>query len=204
MTAQTRERLITVFRLLVAALALLPLVLLATDISQSALGPDPGEVVTERLGLTAFQLLLITLAMTPLKRLTGWAGWLRVRRQLGLFCFFYACLHVLAFLQFVIGWQDLLASFTKRPYILAGLLAFLVLLPLALTSTRGMIRRLGKRWKLLHRGIYLAAIAAWVHFLWQARSDIGEMLAYGLVLALLLGCRLWWSTGVRERLVFWR
>ncbi len=204
MTILARERVITGFRMLVAALALLPLVLLVADISRSALGPDPGEVVTERLGLTAFQLLLVTLAMTPLKRLTGWSGWLRVRRQLGLFCFFYACLHLLAFLQFIIGWQDILASFTKRPYILAGLLAFLILLPLALTSTRGMVRRLGKRWKLLHRGIYPAAIAAWVHFLWQARSDVGEMLAYGLVLALLLGCRLWWSAGVRERLVFWR
>lgn len=199
MTVFSRERGILAFRILAAVLALLPLVLLLTDLLQSALGPDPGEVVTERLGLAAFQLLLITLAMTPLKRLTGWPGWVRMRRQLGLFCFFYACLHLLAFLQFVVGWQDLWPSFTRRPYIVAGLLAFLILLPLAVTSTQGMMRRLGKRWKPLHRGVYVAALAAWVHFLWQARSDIGEMLAYGLLLGALLGLRLWWSSAVRRR-----
>ncbi|MDX1634659.1 MAG: protein-methionine-sulfoxide reductase heme-binding subunit MsrQ [Marinobacter sp.] len=188
------------FRLLIAGLALVPLGLLVRGVLQGALGPDPGEVVTESLGLAAFQLLLATLAMTPLRRITGWPGWLRVRRQLGLFCFFYASLHLLAFLQFVVGWQDLTASFTKRPYILAGLVAFIILLPLALTSTRGMMRRLGKRWKRLHSGVYLAAVAAWVHFLWQARGDIGEMLAYGVILAVLLGLRLWWSAAVQKRL----
>lgn len=186
------------FRLTISVLALVPLILLLLDIVRSQLGPDPGEVVTKALGLAAFQLLLVTLAMTPLRKVTGWAGWLRVRRMLGLFSFFYAVLHVLAFLQFIVGWQDLWSSFTRRPYIIFGLIAFVGMIPLALTSTRGMMRRLGKRWKSLHRAIYLIALAAWFHFLWQARSDIGEMVLYGAVLVLLLGVRLFWSPGIRR------
>lgn len=191
----------TGFRLTAAALALVPLLRLVLDIVQQQLGPDPGEVVTKALGLAAFQLLLVTLAMTPLRKATGWAGWLRIRRMLGLFSFFYATLHVLAFLQFIVGWQDLWASFTRRPYIIFGLIAFAGLIPLAVTSTRGMMRRLGKRWKNLHRSIYGIALAAWLHFLWQARSDIGEMVLYGAVLMLLLGVRLFWSPGIRRRLL---
>lgn len=190
---------LTVFRLTAAALALVPLIRLLLDIVQQQLGPDPGEVVTKALGLAAFQLLLITLAMTPLRKITGWVGWLRIRRMLGLFSFFYAVLHVLAFLQFIVGWQDLWASFTKRPYIILGLVAFAGMLPLALTSTKSMMKRLGKRWKSLHRFIYVIALAAWAHFLWQARSDIGVMVLYGAVLLLLLGMRLFWSPVLRRK-----
>lgn len=153
------------------------------------MGPDPGQIITEALGLAAFQLLLATLAMTPLRRWTGWGGWLRVRRMLGLFAFFYAVLHVLAFLQFILGWSDLWATFTKRPYIIAGAVAFLCLVPLAVTSPVSAMRRLGPYWKRLHKLIYLAVGVAWVHFLWQARSDLGEMVMYGLLLAILLGVR---------------
>lgn len=192
---------LTGFRLTVAALALIPLIRLVLDIVQQQLGPDPGEVVTKALGLAAFQLLLLTLAMTPLRKVTGWTGWLRIRRMLGLFSFFYAMLHVLAFLQFIVGWQDLWASFTKRPYIILGLIAFAGMIPLAMTSTGGMMRRLGKRWKTLHRSIYVIALAAWAHFIWQARSDIGEMVLYGTVLMLLLGMRLFWSPVIRRRLL---
>lgn len=186
------------FRLTAALLASVPLLRLLLEIMQSQLGPDPGEVVTKALGLAAFQLLLVTLAMTPLRKITGWTGWIRVRRMLGLFSFFYAVLHVLAFLQFIVGWQDLWASFTKRPYIILGMIAFTGMVPLALTSTKGMMKRLGRRWKVLHRTIYIIALAAWAHFLWQARSDIGEMVAYGTVLLFLLGWRLFWSPVFRH------
>jgi len=189
------------FRLMVALLASAPLLALAINIAGQSLGPDPGQEVTESLGLSAFQLLIATLCMTPLKRLTGWAGWIRVRRMLGLFVFFYAVLHVLAFLQFILGWSDLRATFTKRPYIVAGALSFLMLVPLALTSTRGMMRRLGKSWKGLHKLVYLVAIAAWVHFIWQARSDIGEMVVYGVVILGLLMLRWKWS-GARGLIPF--
>lgn len=179
-------------RAIVFVLSLLPLLLLVRDLFTRSLGPDPGQAITESLGLTAFQFLLLTLLLTPLKKLTGWAGWIRYRRMLGLFAFFYALLHVLAFLQFILGWVDLWTTFTKRPYIVAGGLAFLMLLPLALTSTKKMIRRLGKRWKPLHRLIYPAVVAAWLHFLWQARSDITEMVIYGMALLVLLGLRGYW------------
>jgi len=180
------------FRALVFLLAAGPLILLIANIATGTLGPDPGQEVTEALGLAAFQLLIVTLAMSPLARLTSWSGWIRVRRMLGLFAFFYAGLHLLAFLQFILGWSDLWATFTKRPYIVLGSLSFLLLLPLAMTSTRAMMQRLGKRWKPLHRLIYPAVLLAWLHFLWQSRSDITEMLIYGLVIGLLLVLRGRW------------
>lgn len=198
-----RPGVVLAFRLVVALLASLPLLVLAINIAGQSLGPDPGQEVTESLGLSAFQLLIATLCMTPLKRWTGWAGWVRVRRMLGLFAFFYAGLHVLAFLQFILGWSDLWATFTKRPYIVAGALSFLMLVPLALTSTRGMMRRLGKSWKGLHKLVYLIAVTAWVHFIWQARSDIGEMVVYGLVILGLLMLRWKWS-GARGLIPFAR
>lgn len=198
MTVRSRDpRWLLLFRLGVAVLALVPLLMLLGRILTRDLGPDPGQVITESFGLAAFQLLLATLCMTPLKRWTGWSGWIRVRRMLGLFAFFYACLHVLSFLQFILGWTDLWATFTKRPYIILGAFAFLSLVPLALTSTKGMVKRLGKRWKPLHRLIYVAVVFAWLHFVWQARSDIGEMVGYGVMLVCLLVLRgVWfgWST----------
>lgn len=177
---------------LVFGLALLPLGFLVVDIVNANLGPDPGQVITEALGIAAFQLLLVTLAITPLKKVTGWSGWLRYRRMLGLFAFFYAALHLLAFLQLILGWMDLWATFTKRPYIIAGAAAFLAMVPLAITSTRRMMKRTGRWWKPLHRLIYPAAILAWVHFLWQARSDITEMVVYAVILAGLLLVRARW------------
>lgn len=194
-----RPGFIRAFKVFLALLACLPLVFLVADIVYNRLGPDPGQEVTAALGLAAFQLLLATLCMTPLKNFTGWPGWIRVRRMLGLFSFFYAVLHVAAFLQFILGWQDLWATFTKRPYIVAGMVAFVTMIPLAVTSTKAMMKRLGPRWKTLHRGVYLAVVAAWVHFIWQARSDITEMLAYGVLVVFLLGLRVWWSPPVKKR-----
>ncbi len=180
------------FKTVVFLLATVPLLALARKMYLGQLGPDPGQYVTESLGMAAFQLLLATLLMTPLARWTSWSGWIRVRRILGLYTFFYACLHVLAFLQFILGWGDLLVTFTKRPYIVAGFIAFVLMVPLALTSTSAMMRRLGRRWKPLHRLIYLCLLAAWVHFLWQARSDVGEMVLYGVLAATLILVRVYW------------
>lgn len=192
-----RPRAVRAFKVLVAFMAFLPLAILLSRLVGSGLGPDPGQQITESLGIAAFQLLLATLALTPLKRWTGWVGWLRVRRMLGLFTFFYAVLHLLAFLQFILGWGDVWATFTKRPYIIAGFLAFVLLIPLAVTSTNSMMRRLGRRWKTLHRSVYVIVLLAWVHFFWQARSDIGEMLAYGVVVLVLLAVRVRWSRLLR-------
>jgi len=194
---------VLIFRLLVAFLASVPLLVLVINIAGQSLGPDPGQEVTESLGIAAFQLLIVTLCMTPLKRWTGWAGWIQVCRMLGLFAFFYALLHVFAFLQFILGWSDLWATFTKRPYIVAGALSFVMLVPLALTSTKGMMKRLGKNWKPLHKLVYPIVVAAWIHFIWQARSDIGEMVVYGLVIVGLLALRWKWS-GARGLIPFAR
>lgn len=183
----------TPVKALVFLTCLIPLALIGWGIQSGNLGPDPGQTITEALGIAAFQFLLITLLISPLRKITGWAGWLRFRRMLGLYAFFYAALHVLAFLQFILGWFDLWATFTKRPYIIAGGLAFLLMAPLAATSTRGMMKRMGRGWKPLHRLIYSSALLAWVHFLWQARSDVTEMMIYGLALAVLLGARVYWS-----------
>ncbi|MET4026521.1 sulfoxide reductase heme-binding subunit YedZ [Marinobacter sp. MBR-99] len=179
-------------KVVVFCFALIPLFLLVFDVVAGRIGPDPGQEITERLGIAAFQLVLVTLLVTPLRRLTGWAGWLRHRRMLGLFAFFYAVLHVFAFLQLILGWGDLWATFTRRPYIALGAAAFLLLVPLALTSTKKMMRKTGRYWKPLHRLIYLSAVFAWLHFLWQARSDVTEMVVYGAALFVLLGLRVYW------------
>lgn len=195
--SRNQELSIPLLKAAVWAAALAPLGWLIYRLFAGALGPDPGQAITENLGLTAFQLLLATLLVTPVRRITGWAGWLKVRRLLGLFAFFYAVLHVLAFLQFILGWGDLWATFTQRPYIIAGSLGFLMLVPLAASSTKGMMRRLGRNWKPVHRLIYPAIALVWVHFLWQARSDITEMVVYGLLVILLLALRVYWF-GVRS------
>lgn len=188
----SRSAALLAFRLAAATLASMPLLLVVLDIINQSLGPDPGQEVTETLGLATFQLLLATLFMTPLQRWTGWSGWLRIRRMLGLFAFFYASLHVLAFLQFILGWNDLWATFTKRPYVIAGAVSFLLLVPLAATSTRWMMKKLGRHWKPLHRSIYPAVVIAWLHFIWQARSDVGEMVVYGVIVLGLLALRWSW------------
>ncbi|MGF2736526.1 sulfite oxidase heme-binding subunit YedZ [Marinobacter sp. DUT-1] len=180
------------FRILVFLLSCVPFALLVFNIVTGSLGPDPGQTVTETLGLSALQLLIVTLLMTPLARWTQWTGWIKVRRMVGLFAFFYATLHLMAFLQFILGWTDLWATFTKRPYIIFGSIAFLLLIPLAVTSTKSMMRRVGRRWKPLHRLIYPAVALAWLHFMFQARSDIAEMVIYGLVVVFLLGIRGYW------------
>ena len=156
-----------------------------------ALGPDPGKVLVDRLGLGTLILLLITLSMTPLQRLTGWAGWIAVRRQLGLWCFAYVVMHLSAYLVFILGldWSQLGVELRKRPYIIVGSLGFLGLLALAITSNRYSQRRLGSRWKKLHRLAYGVLGLGLLHMLWIVRADLKEWAIYASIGALLLVLR---------------
>lgn len=156
------------------------------------LGPDPGKVLVDRLGLGTLVLLLITLSMTPLQKFTGWAGWITVRRQLGLWCFAYVVLHLSAYLAFILGFDgaQLGVELRKRPYIIVGVLGFLCLLVLAMTSNRYSQRLLGGRWKKLHRLAYVVLVLGLLHMLWIVRADLREWAIYAAVGALLLVLRL--------------
>lgn len=153
-----------------------------------ALGPDPGKVLVDRLGLGTLILLLITLSVTPLQRLTGWAGCMAVRRQLGLWCFAYALLHLGLYALFILGmdWGQLGVELVQRPYIIVGALALLGLLALAVTSNRYSQRRLGRRWRRLHQLIYVILILGLLHMLWIVRADLEEWTLYACLGAFLL------------------
>jgi len=157
-----------------------------------ALGPDPGKVLVDRLGLGTLVLLLITLSMTPLQKFTGWAGWIAVRRQLGLWCFAYVVLHLSAYLAFILGFDgsQLGVELRKRPYIIVGALGVFCLLVLAITSNRYSQRRLGVHWKKLHRLVYVVLVLGLLHMLWIVRADLREWAIYAAVGALLLVLRL--------------
>ncbi|ALI02240.1 protein-methionine-sulfoxide reductase heme-binding subunit MsrQ [Pseudomonas sp. FW306-02-F02-AA] len=156
-----------------------------------ALGPDPGKVLVDRLGLGALVLLLVTLSMTPVQKLTGWVGWIAIRRQLGLWCFAYVVLHLSGYLVFILGldWSQLGVELRKRPYIIVGSLGFLGLLALAVTSNRYSQRRLGVRWKKLHRLVYVILGLGLLHMLWIVRADLKEWVIYASIGALLLMLR---------------
>ncbi len=160
------------------------------------LGANPIQTITWETGVWTLRFLLITLAVTPVRRLTGWNGLIRFRRMLGLFAFFYGALHLTTYvwLDQFFAWGDMVKDVAKRPFITAGLTGFLLMLPLALTSTAGMIRRLGGRaWSRLHRLAYASAAAGVVHYWWLVKADVRRPQAYALVLAVLLGFRLvWW------------
>ena len=177
------------------ALCLLPLAHYAFALWQDALGANPIEAFTRGLGDWALRFLLITLAVTPLRRATGWAWLVRLRRMLGLYAFFYASLHLVAYLwldQFF-DWAEIGRDILKRPFITVGMATFLLLAPLAATSTNAMIRRLGgRRWQSLHRLVYPAALLAVLHFTWMVKVDVREPALYGVIAAALLGVRAWW------------
>ena len=175
----------------VFTLCALPLLGIIAGILSGGLGPDPADALMHATGEWSARFLVLCLLMTPMRRWTGNPFWLRQRRLLGLFAFFYACLHLLIFLQLFLGWSAarILEELAERPYITAGFLAWLIMLPMAATSTRAAQRRLGRNWTRLHRGIYIAAIAATLHIFWQARSDLTEPLAYAAAFAALLAYR---------------
>ncbi|MFC3551812.1 protein-methionine-sulfoxide reductase heme-binding subunit MsrQ [Lysobacter cavernae] len=184
---------------LVHLLALTPAAILAWQIREEfltgsgGLGADPVAAIEHRLGLWALRLLLITLAITPLRQLSGQPVVLRFRRMLGLYAFFYATLHFTAYLVLDLRgyWTQVFEEIAKRPYITVGFAAWLLLLPLAITSTQAAIRRLGHNWARLHQLVYVVAVLAVLHFWWIVKSDIREPLLYASLLAALLGWRLW-------------
>lgn len=184
------------FKPAVFLLCLLPLaslVLRAFDRGGASLGANPIETIQDTLGQWGLRLLLITLAVTPLR---DWfnAPWLvMLRRMLGLFAFFYVLLHFLTWLILDQGlfWPGILPDIAKRPFITIGMLALLLLIPLAVTSTNSMMRRLGKRWKTLHRSIYLIVLLGVWHYYWQVKADIREPLIYLGIAVVLLGWRMW-------------
>ena len=183
--------------LLFAALAV-PLAILGFDVWRellipgSGLGPDPGAEMVHRLGAWGLRMLLLTLAVSPASRLLRRPRLIRFRRMIGLWAFAYLAAHFAAYLALLAGFElaTIAGDIVKRPYITVGFLALLALIPLAVTSTRGWQRRLGRRWRLLHRLIYPASIAAWIHLLWLSKGGFMDPFVYGLVLAVLLGERI--------------
>lgn len=173
-------------------LCLLPFLLLLFDALTDGLGAEPVEAITHRTGRWGLRFLLITLAVTPFRRVTGFNRIIRYRRMLGLFAFFYATMHFLTYIvldQFF-GFAYIVEDIAERPYITVGFASWLLLIPLAITSTDAWIRRLGKRWARLHRLVYVAALGGVLHFLWLVKADLRRPILYGTILVVLLGLRL--------------
>jgi sulfoxide reductase heme-binding subunit YedZ len=177
---------------LVFVLCLLPLAHLAWDAVHGTLGTDPVAQLEHRSGDWALRLLLATLAVTPLRRISGWHKAVRFRRMLGLFAFFYVSVHLAIYLAIDLGgfWSQLLGEIVKRPYITVGFAAWLLLIPLALTSTQKMMRRLGRRWQPLHRLAYLIALLGVLHYFWLVKADHREPVLYLAIWIALMLARL--------------
>ncbi len=191
--------------------------LTVTDIlgKTHALGANPIDALTDTTGIWTLRFVLISLAVTPVRRLTGWNVLIRFRRMLGLFAFFYASLHFFTWIGLdqglawpyilpeaapdqAVTWDLILGDIAKRPYITVGFTGFVLMIPLAITSTAGWIRRLGGRWwNRLHRLVYLTGIAGVVHFLWLVKVIEAEQITYAVILTVLLGLRLWWAIAKR-------
>jgi len=180
---------------LVFLAAMAPFALLLNSALNNQLGADPAKTIVDELGSWAMNFLWITLAITPARRVLGWRKPLLFRRMMGLYAFFYAVLHLLAVATFILGWRaDLIVrEVSERPYVIAGFAAFLLLIPLAVTSTRGWQARLGRRWRTLHLLVFPAALLVLLHFVWLIRASYAEATFYTILLAFLLGIRLYIS-----------
>ncbi|MEO6878968.1 MAG: protein-methionine-sulfoxide reductase heme-binding subunit MsrQ [Gemmatimonadaceae bacterium] len=172
-------------------LALLPLSYVAWKFGTDRLGANPIRELEIETGLWTIRMLAVTLLVTPVRRIFGWNWLAKYRRMLGLFTFFYACVHLSMWVgvDWFFAWGDMWHEIVKHRYILVGMLTWLILLPLAITSTKGWVRRLGKRWVRLHRLVYLAALTATVHYLWAVKKDTFFPVVYLATFALLLGYR---------------
>jgi methionine sulfoxide reductase heme-binding subunit len=211
---QPSQRQIAAIKTIVFVACLLPLAWLAAafcadvlrlnplGLPEEALGANPVETIIRDLGTWALRFLLITLAITPLRKLTGMNWLLRLRRMLGLYAFFYALLHFNIYLGLdqSYDWAEIAKDILKRPFITIGMLAFALLIPLAVTSNAAMIRALGaKAWQKLHRLIYVLTACAVLHYWWLVKLDTTQPAIYTGVLALLLGMRLWWRWQEKRR-----
>ena len=173
-------------------MALIPFIWLLLKVFQNDLGPDPAQALSIETGEWTLRFLLLTLAITPFRQVFRMAEIARLRRMIGLFTFFYASIHFLSWMAFILGfrWLAIAEELVERPYITVGFLAYVILFLLGVTSTNSMVRRLGKNWKRLHKFVYAASILAIVHLLWILRTDVTEAVIYGVLLAILLGYRI--------------
>jgi len=187
-------------KVIVFVAALGPAAMLVRGFLTENLGVNPAETIQLQTGRWALKFLLISLAVTPVRRLTGWNVVIQFRRMLGLFAFFYAVLHFTAYWAFdlTFAFDTMITDVLKRPFIALGFSALMLLVPLAVTSTKGWIRRLGKRWTQLHRLVYVAAVLAVLHFAWKVKVFTGDPVIYAGVLTLLLAFRVFWAVRTRR------
>jgi methionine sulfoxide reductase heme-binding subunit len=201
---------ITIIKAAVFAAALVPAAALAygfyaffSGLDQNALTANPGDYITDQTGTWTITFLVISLTVTPLRRLTHWHEIIKLRRMLGLFAFFYGTLHMLTWVVFIhyFDLRFMLQDVAERPFITVGMATWLILFALALTSNRFAIRKLGRKWQTLHRLAYVAAIGAVIHFWWLVKTDITEPRRWGVGVAVLLGARLWWTMAKKRALL---
>lgn len=180
-----------VLRGVVFGLCLLPFFALVRAVVLNTLGPDPAEHLMHVTGEWVMRFLVLVLLATPLAR-NGWPRLARYRRMLGLYVWFYATLHLLVFAQVFIGWSavQLIEELAERPYVLVGFLAWLMLVPMGITSAHSIRRKMGRHWRTLHRMIYGVVVLGWLHLLWLSRSDVGDAFVYGVIFFLLMIWRL--------------
>lgn len=192
---------IVLLKRVIFAAALIPAAALVADAFQGRLTANPIDYITDTTGDWAFRLLMIALCVTPIRRITGWNSIIQLRRMLGLFSFFYATLHFLTWsvLDWFFDFRQMGSDIVMRPFITLGMATFLMLLALAVTSTKGSIRRLGKKWTQLHRLIYVAAITALTHFWLVGKVLVTEVGYWAIALSVLLGFRAWWALRARVR-----
>lgn len=182
-------------------LALLPFLLLCYDFYTDNLSVNPLDDITDTTGTWTLRMVLITLAMTPLRKITGWSGFARLRRMCGLFAFFYGSMHLMTYLYFdkFFEWGEIADDLTKRRFIIVGFTAWSLMVPLALTSTDRITKWVGGRnWKRLHRLVYLTAVFGVIHYIWLVKADLQRPLIYGAIVAALLGFRV--IDAIRSRL----
>lgn len=192
---------------LVFLLCLVPLALIATDLALGRIRGEWVKEITHRTGFWGLTFITLTLAVTPVRRWTGWNGLQRYRRMLGLFGFAYLTIHFLIYVFLdrqipfdPLAWREVGKDIAKRPYITVGFTGFLMMIPLALTSTKGWVSRLGKRWVRLHSLVYLVALAGVVHFMWSVKADVAVPVRFAVILVVLLAARLVprsWYAGFR-------
>jgi sulfoxide reductase heme-binding subunit YedZ len=185
----------TFLRRAIFAAALVPAAALVYGALTDDLTANPIDYITDTTGTTALTFLVLSLTVTPLRRLTGRNELIKLRRMLGLFAFFYACLHFMTWsvLDWFFDVASMASDIVDRPFITIGMVTFLLLLPLAVTSTAAMIRRMGRRWQQLHRLAYVAATTAVVHFWWLVKADIAQPRLWAVALSALFGFRIWWA-----------
>jgi len=174
---------------------LVPFIALVIGAVNNTLGTNPVETMTHETGEWTLRLLLVTLVITPLRRLSGKSWLIKLRRMLGLYTFFYACLHFITYiwLDQYFDWMEIIRDIPKRPFITVGFAAFVLLIPLAVTSNNKMMRRLKKNWVKLHKLVYVIAVLGILHFLWLVKADTLEPLVYASILLVLLGYRAYYQ-----------